>query len=118
MQFLLALYSDESVWPTMTEVQQKEGYAAYMAYSEALRKAGALIGSNRLKPAATANTIRVTNGKTQVLNGPYIDTREQLAGYYLIEAADQDAALAWAARCPGASHGTVEVRPIWPAPAA
>jgi hypothetical protein len=116
MQFLLTLYSDESTWPKMTEAQQKEGYAAYMAYTEALKKARAYVGSNRLKPTPTANTVRVTDGRTQVLNGPYVDSKEQLAGYYLIEAADQDAALTWAARCPGASHGTVEVRPIWPTP--
>ncbi len=61
-----------------------------------------------------ATTVRVKSGKTEVLNGPYAETREQLGGYYLIDVADLDAALAWAARCPGASHGVVEVRPVWP----
>jgi len=56
----------------------------------------------------------VANGKTEVLNGPYADTKEQLGGFYLIDAPDLDAALSWAARCPGASSGTLEVRPIWP----
>jgi hypothetical protein len=57
--------------------------------------------------------VRVANGKSQVLDGPYADTKEQLGGYYLIDVADLDAALAWASRCPGASHGIVEVRPVW-----
>jgi hypothetical protein len=97
----------------MTKAEQEQGYAAYMAYSEALKQAGALKGSNRLQPIATATTVRVANGKPQVLDGPYADTKEQLGGYFLIEVADLDSAISWAARCPGASHGVVEVRPIW-----
>jgi hypothetical protein len=58
--------------------------------------------------------VRIANGKSQVLDGPYADTKEQLGGYYLVDVVDLDAALAWAARCPGASHGIVEVRPVWP----
>ena len=76
-------------------------------------KAGVLHGGNRLQPTATATTVRLADGKTQVLDGPYADTKEQLGGYYLIEAPDLDAALAWAARCPRAGHGIVEVRPVW-----
>ena len=87
---------------------------AYHAYTEALTKAGVLAGSNRLRPISTATTVRVANGKTQVLNGPYADTKEQLGGYFLIDVPDLDAAISWAARCPGSSHGTVEVRPVWP----
>jgi hypothetical protein len=67
----------------------------------------------RLQPTSTATTVKVANGKTQVLNGPYAETKEQLGGYFLIDVPDLDAALSWAARCPGSSHGTVEVRPIW-----
>src|SRR5262249_11122181 len=62
---------------------------------------------------STATTVRISDGKAQVLDGPYADTKEQLGGYFLIDVADLDAALAWAARCPGASHGVVEVRPVW-----
>ena len=69
-------------------------------------------------PTTTATTVRITNGKTQVLDGPYIDSKEQLGGYYVIDLPDLDAALSWAARCPGAGHGVVEVRPIWPSQAA
>jgi hypothetical protein len=114
MQYLLMLYSDESGWSNMTPAEQEQGMGAYHAYTEALTKAGALVGSNRLRPISSATTVRVANGKTQVLNGPYPDIKEQLGGYYLIDVPDLDAAISWAARCPGASHGTIEVRPVWP----
>ena len=113
MQYLLLLYSQEAQWATMTPAQQQEGMAAYQAYGEALTKAGALKNSNRLRPISDATTVRVADGKSQVLDGPYVDSKEQLGGYYLIDVPDLDAALSWAARCPGATHGTVEVRPIW-----
>lgn len=113
MQYLLLLHASENGWEKMTPAEQQQGYQAYMAYTEALKKSGAYVGSNRLRPVSTATTVKVTNGKQQVLDGPYADSKEQLGGYYLIEAADLDAAIAWAARCPGASHGTIEVRPIW-----
>jgi hypothetical protein len=87
--------------------------SAYMGYTEALREAGALVGASRLQPVSTATTVRLVDGKSQVLDGPYADSKEQLGGYYLIEAPDVDSAIAWAARCPGASHGTIEVRPLW-----
>lgn len=90
-----------------------EMMGAYNAYTQALQQAGVLVGGERLQPVAAATTVRVKSGKTEVLNGPYAETREQLGGYYTIEAPDLDAALGWAARCPGASHGTVEVRPVW-----
>jgi hypothetical protein len=113
MQFLFTLYADDKQWNQMTPEQQQQGVAAYAAYGEALQAAGVLRGSNRLRPAATATTLRTTNGKVQVLDGPFIESKEQLGGYYLIEAADLDAALSWAAKCPGVAHGTVEVRAIW-----
>lgn len=113
MQYLLLLYSNESGWSKMTPAEQEQGVAAYRAYTQALSTAGVLVGSNRLQNSTTATTVRVTDGKSQVLDGPYVDSKEQLAGYYLIDAPDLDAALAWAARCPGASHGTIEVRPVW-----
>jgi len=113
MQYLLLLYSNEHGWDSLTPEQQQQGAAAYKAYTEALQKSGALKGSNRLQPTSTATTVRNENGKAQVLDGPYADSKEQLGGYYLIEAPDLDAAIAWANRCPGASHGTIEVRPVW-----
>ena len=113
MQYLLLLYLDDTAWPKMTPAEQEQGKAAYTAFTEALTKAGALKGVNRLQPTETATTVRLADGKPQVLDGPYADTKEQLGGYFLIEAADLDAAIAWAARCPTASHGVVELRPVW-----
>ena len=113
MQYLLMIYANESGWSAMTPAEQQQGVAAYSAYTEALKKAGILVGSNRLQGSSTATVVRMTGGKSQVLDGPYVDSKEQLAGYYLIDVPDLDAALSWAARCPGASHGAMEVRPIW-----
>lgn len=113
MQYLLALYLDESGWDRMTPEQQQQGSAAYGAYTEALQSAGALINSNRLRPSASATTLRTASGKAQVLDGPFIESKEQLAGYYLIDVPDLDAAMQWAGRCPAVQHGVVEVRAIW-----
>jgi hypothetical protein len=113
MKYLLIIYSDEKAYAALKPEDAKRGYEAYMAYTEALKKAGAHVGGDRLQPTSTATTVRMTNGKTQVLNGPYTETKEQLGGYYMIEAPDLDAALAWAARCPAVQHGVVEVRPLW-----
>ncbi|HTJ01610.1 MAG TPA: YciI family protein [Methylovirgula sp.] len=113
MQYLLMIYVNEAGFSQLTKEQQEQGTVVYAAYTEALKKAGAFVGSNRLRPTSTATTVRVTDGKSQVLDGPYVDSKEQLGGYYLIDVADLDAAISWAARCPGASHGTVEVRPVW-----
>lgn len=113
MQYLLLLYSQENQFAKMSEPELGKVMQAYMAYTEALKNAGVYVGSNRLQPVATATTVRTAGGKNQILNGPYPDTKEQLGGYYLIEAPDLDAALSWAARCPGSGHGVVEVRPIW-----
>ena len=113
MQYLLMLYSKESDWANLTADQQGERSLPYQAYMEALRKAGACLGSNRLTPVAKGRTVRAANGKGQVLDGPYADTKEQCGGYVLIDVPDLDTALSWAARCPTASHGAVEVRPVW-----
>jgi hypothetical protein len=113
MQYLLMIYSNEAGWNNLTPAEQERAMAAYQAFGEALTKAEVYKGSNRLRPISSATTVRVADGKTQVLDGPYADTKEQLGGYYLIDVPDLDAAISWAARCPGASHGIVEVRPIW-----
>jgi len=112
MQYLLMLYLDGTGWQRLTPAEQEQGMAAYHSYTEALNKAGALLSSNGLKPASTATTVSIVDGKVQILDGPYSDSKEQIGGYYLIDVPDLDAALAWAARCPTASHGSVEVRPI------
>ncbi|MFI4986253.1 MAG: YciI family protein [Alphaproteobacteria bacterium] len=113
MKYMLLIYSDEAAMQAAGKAEAEEMMAAYGAYTEAMTKAGVMAGANRLQPSASSTTVRVANGKTQVLNGPYAEAKEQLGGYYIIEAPDLDAALSWAARCPGASHGVVEVRPIW-----
>jgi hypothetical protein len=117
MQYLLMLYVSEAAWTKLTPAEQGQGVAAYRAYTEALTKAGVLTGSNRLQSSSAATTVRIANGKPQVLDGPYADSKEQVGGYYLIDVADLDAAISWAARCPAAGHGVVEVRPVWVAPA-
>lgn len=114
MQYLLMIYSEENGWNKMTDSERQQGVAAYQAYTESLRKADVLLGSNRLQNTSTATTVKLVDGKAQVLDGPYSDSKEQLAGYYLIDVPDLDAAIAWASRCPGAGHGTMEVRPVWP----
>jgi hypothetical protein len=118
MQHLLVLYIDEAAFPKLTPPQQEQRTAAYRAYRQALIEAGAFVGSNRLRPTSSATVVSIRNGKTHVQDGPYSDSKEQLAGYFLIDVPDLHAALEWAARCPTASHGTVEVRPIWPVDAA
>lgn len=113
MQYLLMLYADETAWASLPKAEQEAGVAAYFAYSEALTKAGVYVASNRLRPATTATTVRLVDGKSKVLDGPFIDSKEELGGYYLIDVPDLDTALTWAARCPGAAHGVIEVRPVW-----
>jgi hypothetical protein len=113
MQYMLLIYSNESGMQSATKAEGEQMMAAYGAYYEALQKAGVIVGANRLKPSSAATTVRIADGKTRVLDGPYAETKEQLGGYYMIDVPDLDAALSWAARCPGAGHGVVEVRPIW-----
>jgi hypothetical protein len=114
MQYLLLIYGNEANMATASEADAGQMMAAYGAYTEAMVKSGIMVGGNRLRPTSTATTVRAAGGKTQVLDGPYAETKEQLGGYYIIEAPDLDAALSWAERCPGAARGAVEVRPIWP----
>ncbi len=113
MKYMLMVYTDENAFQTFSKADQEKGLAAYSAYTQAMQKAGVLVGANRLQPTSAATTVRIADGKTKVLNGPYAETKEQLGGYFMIDVPDIDAALSWAARCPGASHGTVEVRPLW-----
>jgi hypothetical protein len=113
MQYILILHAAESGWERLTEAQQREGMAAYLAYTEALKKAGVLRWVNRLRPSATATLVRAAEGKSQVLNGPYIETKEQMGGFYIIDVPDHETAVAWATRCPTTNHGTVEVRRLW-----
>jgi hypothetical protein len=114
MQYMLLIYGNESNVLSASKEVVGQMSAAYAAYTEAMQKAGVIRGGERLRPTGDATTVRNPNGKAQVLNGPYAETKEQLGGYYTIDVPDLDAALSWAARCPGAAHGAIEVRPIWP----
>jgi len=113
MQYMLMIYGNEKAMLSASKEVAAKIMAAYTAYTEAMKKAGVYIGGNRLKPTASATTVRAPDGKTSVVDGPFAETKEQLGGYYMIEAPDLDSALSWAARCPGAAHGAIEVRPIW-----
>jgi hypothetical protein len=110
MQYLLLIHDDET---------QDNGdlMPEYMAYSEALRESGSLVGANRLQPADTATTVRVRDGETLVTDGPFIETKESLGGYYLVEADSLDEAIEWAAKIPSARFGHIEVRPVVMRPA-
>jgi hypothetical protein len=116
MKYLLMIYGNEAAAQAASKADIDQTHAAYVAYTETMKKAGILVGGERLHRSSSATTVRVANGKTQVLDGPYAETKEQLGGYYMIDVPDLDTALSWAARCPGASRGTMEVRPIWPMP--
>jgi len=113
MQYLLLIYGNEAGMQSASKADMEQMMAAYGAYTQAMKTAGALVAADRLKPSTAASTVRIADGKTKVLDGPYAETKEQLGGYYLIDVPDLDAALSWAARCPGANYGAIEVRPIW-----
>lgn len=112
MRYMLMLYADEKAGAAIPP----EAMAGFMdqmfAYREALRKAGAFVATSPLGRSDTACTVRLENGQVVVHDGPYAETREQLGGYYVIEAKDIDDARQWAARCPAASWGTIEIRPL------
>lgn len=112
MKYMLLLYGNEAGFGSMTEEERGKAFGAYMAYNAALEAEGVMVSGDPLQPSFTASRVRAPGGKTEVLNGPYADTQEQLGGTYVIDVADLDTALAWAARCPMAAWGTVEVRPL------
>jgi hypothetical protein len=112
MQYILMDYVGEEGWPDLTREEQLHWLGVYRSYMEAMAKAGVLKSSAGLQQSPAATTVRVVDGKTQVLDGPYADTKEQLGGFHIIEVPDLDAAIAWAARSPTAVHGIVEVRPL------
>ena len=97
----------------MTQEQATTMMGAFTAYTEAMKAAGAWVAGDRLQATANATTVRAPTGEVQLHDGPFAETKEQLGGYYLIEAPDLDAALAWAKKCPAISRGSVEVRPVF-----
>jgi hypothetical protein len=114
MKFILLIHGNEQGWIADTKVDATGMNPEYAAYNEAMAKAGVMVGGERLRPTSTAASVRMKDGRTEVLEGPYAETREQLGGFYMIDVADMDEAVKWAARCPAAQFGTIEVRPIWP----
>jgi hypothetical protein len=112
MQYLLLIYDAESKWDAMKPEERGKMHAEFGAFTQGIIASGNFKGGNQLHPTSKATTVRVENGKTLVHDGPFAETKEQLGGYYLIEAADLDEATAIAARVPSARVGSIEVRPI------
>ena len=113
MRYMMLIHHDEAALAT---APQKEFWAEYGAFNEALSKAGAGMASGeRLQPGSAATTVRQANGKTDVLDGPYADTKEQFAGYFFVTVPDLDEAIAWAKRCPSSKYGAIEIRPVFEA---
>ena len=112
MRYLLLLHVNESAWDHLSAAEQTAGMAAYGGFNEALTKAGVLVSAGRLTPSGGASSVRTKGGKAVVMDGPYAETKEQVGGFYLIDAEGREAALEWASRCPAAGHGVVEVREV------
>ena len=112
MKYILLIYGDEQAWNALTPDQMEKTYNEHRAYGEALAKAGALEAGYELKPVATATSVKFEGGKPRTVDGPFAETREQLAGYYVIDVPNLEDAISWAEKMPGMAEGTVEVRPL------
>jgi hypothetical protein len=112
MKYLCLIYRNEKDWEHYTKEQGDAMSGEYFAFTEDIRKSGHMLGGDALQPTATATTVRVRNGKVSTTDGPFAETKEQLGGFYLIEARDLNDAIQIASRIPGARTGSVEVRPI------
>jgi hypothetical protein len=112
MKYLCLIYEDESKWGTMSKDQIDAMFREYGAFTEDIKKSGQYIGGNALQPTQTATTVRVRQGKISTTDGPFAETKEQLGGYYLIEAKDLNEAIQVASRIPSGRVGSIEVRPI------
>ena len=114
MQYLLLIYSAENEWESMHPSEYDKIMKEYMDYSKSIAQSGHYRGGNELDTTRKAKTVRVRNGKSMVSDGPFAETKEQLGGYYLVEAKDVQEALSLAARIPSSRYGCIEVRPIIP----
>lgn len=112
MKYLCLIYSDETWWEKASEAEMKQGMADYSAFTNSIKQSGNYVGGEALQPTNTATSVRVRNGKLSTTDGPYVETKEQLGGFYLIKAKDLNDAVQVASRIPGARRGTIEVRPI------
>jgi hypothetical protein len=113
MKYLALIYADEAAWQTFSPEEQAAAYAQYGAFAEEARQAGVMVGGEELDGTATATTVRVRGDETLVTDGPFVELKEALGGYFVFECDSLDDACAWAAKCPGAEHGTIEVRPVY-----
>jgi hypothetical protein len=113
MNYLLLIYNSEAEENAMNESEMKKLMGEYTEFTKSIVQSGAFKGADRLRPVSSASTVRVRNGKTAITDGPFAETREQLGGYYLVDAKNLDEATAIAARIPGARTGSIEVRPVW-----
>jgi hypothetical protein len=116
MQYMLLIYGNEAAMKSATDADRDAMFRAYRDYTQSLIKGGNMKAGDALQPTATATTVRVREGKTLTTDGPFAETREQLGGYYLVEAKDLDEATRLAARIPGAQVGSIEVRPVMQLP--
>ena len=112
MQYMLLIYAEESGWESMSEDDRTSAMERYRAFTEELQAAGAMVAADRLQPTGHATTLRIRDNERLVTDGPFAETKEQLGGYYLIEAESLDEAIEWAARIPSARTGKIEVRPV------
>jgi hypothetical protein len=112
MQYLLLIYQNEAETGKMGPAERKQVTADYGTFTQSIVQSGHFKAGDGLQPTTTATTVRVRDGKMLTTDGPFAETREQLGGYYLVEAKDLDTALGIAARIPGAKTGSIEVRPV------
>lgn len=112
MKYLVLIYDTESKWAQMAKSDSDAMMAEYFRYTEEMKAAKVYLGGEALQPVHTATTVRVRDGKTLHVDGPFAETKEQLGGYYLIDVANLDEAMKWAAKCPSARIGSIELRPI------
>ncbi|MFN2565128.1 MAG: YciI family protein [Gemmatimonadaceae bacterium] len=116
MRYLCLIYSEEKAWTTLPKDQADALMGEYITFTQDLRKSGHYVGGEGLQPTETATTVRVRNGKISVTDGPFAETKEQLGGYYLIDAKDLNDAIQVASRIPSARFGEVEIRPVMELP--
>lgn len=112
MKYMLLIYHNEELWDGHTEAERQQIYGEYRELMEELGASGKCLAGEELKPALTASSVRVRDGKIMVTDGPFAETREQLGGFFLIEAADLSEATAIAGRIPSARDGAIEIRPV------
>jgi hypothetical protein len=112
MQYLMLIYSSETADADLSPERQQAMFAGYGAFTREVKEAGVMVAGDALERTAQATTVRVRDGKTLTTDGPFAETKEQLGGYYLLECADLDEAIAYAAKIPHAALGSIEIRPI------